>query len=153
MVLAIRLLAFTGMRRTEVLTLKWEYLDADRSCLHLPDSKTGKKTVQIAAPPALELLLKASRTEDNPYVCPGERPGARLIGIDKEWRRIRNRAKLESIRLHDLTPLCRVPDYAERAAVCRRKWLIVRSFQICRIERLGIIHGHVEAGAGLRSPS
>jgi integrase len=100
-VLAIRLLAFTGMRRTEVLTLKWEYLDADRSCLHLPDSKTGKKTVQIAAP-ALELLLKASRLEDNPFVCPGERPGARLIGIDKAWRRIRHRAKLEAIRLHDL---------------------------------------------------
>jgi integrase len=98
---AIRLLAFTGMRRTEVLSLKWEYLDTDRSCLHLPDSKTGKKTVQIAAP-ALEVLLAASRQEGNPYVCPGERPGAPLIGIDKAWRRIRHRAKLEAVRLHDL---------------------------------------------------
>jgi integrase len=98
---AIRLLAFTGMRRSEVLSLKWEYLNAARSCLHLPDSKTGQKIVQIAAP-ALDLLLNGERLEGNPYVCPGLRPGASLVGVDKAWRRIRERAGLVGVRLHDL---------------------------------------------------
>ena len=55
---AIRLLLFTGCRLNEILTLKWEYVDFDNHCLHLPDSKTGAKTVYLS-PSALEVLSKA----------------------------------------------------------------------------------------------
>jgi integrase len=100
-ILAVRLLALSGMRRTEVLTLKWEYIDFERRCLHLPDSKTGRKTVPLGAP-VLDLLARAPRTESNPYVCPGERPGAPLVGIDKAWARLCQRAGLVGVRIHDL---------------------------------------------------
>ena len=43
--LAVRLLILTGMRNAEVRTMKWEYVDFEHSCVHLPDSKTGPKTV------------------------------------------------------------------------------------------------------------
>ncbi|HVR06688.1 MAG TPA: tyrosine-type recombinase/integrase [Thermoanaerobaculia bacterium] len=100
-ILAVRLLALSGMRRTEVLTLKWEYVDVERGCIHLPDSKTGRKTVPLGGR-ALKLLAQAPRVEGNPYVCPGDRPGAPLVGIDKAWARLCKRAGLVGVRIHDL---------------------------------------------------
>jgi integrase len=100
-ILAVRLLALSGMRRTEVLTLKWEYIDLERACIRLPDSKTGRKTVPLGAP-ALDLLASAPRVEGNPYVCPGDLPGAPLVGIDKAWARLCKRAGLVGVRIHDL---------------------------------------------------
>jgi integrase len=100
-ILAIRLLALTGMRRGEVLGLRWEYVDLERGLLSLPDSKTGPKAIQISDS-VLELLARAPRLEDNPYVIFGERRGAPLVGIQKAWRRLLRRAGLDRLRLHDL---------------------------------------------------
>jgi integrase len=100
-ILAVRLLALSGMRRTEVLTLKWEYVDLERACIRLPDSKTGRKSVPLGAR-ALDLLASAPRTEGNPYLCPGDRPGAPIVGIDKAWARLCRRAGLVGVRIHDL---------------------------------------------------
>jgi integrase len=100
-VAAIRLLVFTGARRNEIVTLKWEHVDFERACLRLPDSKTGAKTVHLNAP-ALEILASLPRIAGNAHVIPGERPGAHLVNIEKPWRRIRSRAGLDGLRLHDL---------------------------------------------------
>jgi integrase len=98
---AIRLLAFTGARRNEILTLRWEHLSEEHCCLMLPDSKTGRKTIRLNAP-ALALLHEIPRLEGNPYVICGEKPGRHLVNLEKPWRRIRAAAKLEDVRLHDL---------------------------------------------------
>jgi integrase len=97
----IRLLILTGARLSEILTLKWEYLDFDRSVARLPDSKTGKKTLPLGAP-ALELLSALPRHRGEPYVCSGIDKGAHFVGIQKPWRRIRADAKLPDLRIHDL---------------------------------------------------
>jgi integrase len=99
--LAIRLLALTGMRRGEVLTLKWGYVDFDKGLLLLPDSKTGRKPVPVAAP-ALKLLSEAPRMEGNPYVCFGVRPASSFVGLQKVWERVRSLAGLDEVRMHDL---------------------------------------------------
>src|SRR6185369_7587835 len=44
---ALRLLILTGARLREILNLRWEYLDAERGLLFLPDSKTGRKTIVL----------------------------------------------------------------------------------------------------------
>lgn len=44
-VLAIRLLVLTGCRLSEIMRLRWGYVDFDAGALRLPDSKTGAKTV------------------------------------------------------------------------------------------------------------
>lgn len=98
---AIRLLIFTGCRLNEILTLKWSYVDFDNHCLRLPDSKTGAKTVYLA-PAALEVLSNLPRQEFNPYVIPGKIKGARLVNLQKPWRKIRKDAKLDDVRIHDL---------------------------------------------------
>ena len=100
-VAAIHLLVFTGCRRAEILTLKWAYVDFERGCLDLPDSKTGAKTVPLGAP-ALELLADLPRVEGNPYVLPGRRPKAHFVAIEKAWQQLRAKAGLRDVRLHDL---------------------------------------------------
>jgi integrase len=100
-VAAIRLLALTGARRNEILTLQWEHVSEEHGCLMLPDSKTGRKAVRLS-PPALALLQTIPRLEGNPHVICGERAGRHLVNIEKPWRRIRAAAKLDDVRLHDL---------------------------------------------------
>jgi integrase len=98
---AVRLLLLTGCRRGEVLSLRWEYVDFERSCLRLPDSKTGAKVVPLAAA-ALELLSKLPRKQKSPYVLPAAKGVGRYIGVQRDWERLRARASLDRLRLHDL---------------------------------------------------
>jgi integrase len=98
---AVRLLVFTGARLSEILTLQWDHVDFERTCLRLPDSKTGAKVIHLSAP-ALELLTSLPRIQGNPYVIPGQKAGAHLINLEKPWRAIRRQSGLDDVRLHDL---------------------------------------------------
>jgi len=98
---AIRLLVLTGARLSEILTLQWSHVDFDQQLLRLPDSKTGKKVIYLNAP-ALQILTELPRVEGNPFVIVGKIEGARLINLQKPWRRIRNAAGLDDVRIHDL---------------------------------------------------
>lgn len=99
-IVAIRLLALTGARKSEILTLRWQHVEMERQLLRLPDSKTGSKVVPLGAP-ALELLASLPRIEGNDYVLPGTN-GKHFVGLQKVWRYIRERAGIENFRLHDL---------------------------------------------------
>jgi integrase len=96
---AIRLLLFTGCRLREILYLRWEHVDFERSCLFLPDSKTGRKTVILSAP-ALSVLNRLERL--GPYVIPGDNPEQPRHDLKRPWAAITNRAGLTGVRLHDL---------------------------------------------------
>jgi integrase len=98
---AVRLLILTGCRLSEIMTLKWEYVDIPGMALHLPDSKTGAKIVHLGQP-AIEVLGKIERIETNLWVIAGTRPGARLSDLQPFWQRVRARAGLKDARIHDL---------------------------------------------------
>jgi integrase len=100
-VAVVRLLLFTGGRLSEVLGLRWGWVDTAAAVARLPDSKTGPRNLFLPAP-AIELLAGLPRYAANEYVIPGDRPGAPFIGIQKPWQRIRKLAGLTDLRLHDL---------------------------------------------------
>jgi integrase len=98
-VAAVRLLIFTGCRLREILDCKWEYLDVERGVLFLPKSKTGKRTV-ILNGPALEVL--DSLPKISAYMLPGEDPEKPISNIKRLWKAVLRRAKITSLRRHDL---------------------------------------------------
>jgi integrase len=100
---AIRLLLFTGCRLREILNLRWSEYDAGRCLLFLPDSKTGKKTVVLAAP-AIAILESLPRI--GVYVIAGESAGTKdetpRPDLNRPWRAVRKRAGIEDVHIHDL---------------------------------------------------
>ena len=100
-VAAIRLLALTGCRRSEILALRWEHVDPAAGELRLPDSKTGARLAPLSRA-ALEVLSALPRAPGNPWVIPGRKPGAPLRNLQHPWEIVRARAGLDDVRLHDL---------------------------------------------------
>ncbi len=98
---AIRLLMLTGGRLSEIMTLKWDYVDLKARELRLPDSKTGAKIVHFGKT-ASDVLKGIEKLEDNPYVITGKKQGSRLNDLQHPWRRIRAKAGLDDVRIHDL---------------------------------------------------
>ena len=105
---AIRLLMLTGCRKSEILTLRWEDIDLGACELRLRDAKTGPRTVPLS-PSAVALLSQLPRSP-NGWVIRGSKPGTHLLKLGNAWRRLRARAGLDDVRLHDLRH-----SYASRA--------------------------------------
>jgi integrase len=98
---AVRLLMLTGCRLNEILTLQWQDVHLRAGELRLPDSKTGAKVVQIGAA-ALDVLQRLPRVAGNQWVLPGKLEGGRLTDLQPFWQRVRARAGLNGVRIHDL---------------------------------------------------
>ena len=100
-IIAVRLLALTGMRLSEVLGLRWEWVDLKGATLVLSDAKAGARTVALSAP-VVQLL--ASLKQEGPYVVYGSDPDKRLSTstIEHVWDRICRAAEIVDGRLHDL---------------------------------------------------
>lgn len=98
---AIRLLMLTGCRLGEIMTLEWDYVDLKAREFRLPDSKTGAKVVHFGKT-VVDVLKSIERLEGNPWVITGRKDGARLTDLQHPWRRIRKKAGLADVRIHDL---------------------------------------------------
>ena len=96
---AFKLLLLTGCRLSEIQTLQWCYIKQRH--IELPESKTDYKRLPLS-PLALSILAEIPHLEDNPFVIAGTLPGRHISDLQKPWRRIRKRAGIQHIRIHDL---------------------------------------------------
>jgi integrase len=96
---ALRILIFTGARLREILHLRWDYVDLERGLLFLPDSKTGRKTI-VLNNAATDILRHLTR--HGQYVIASTDENQPRADLNKPWKTISRRAKLEGVRLHDL---------------------------------------------------
>lgn len=120
-VAAIRLLALTGCRENEILSLRWDAVDFERGYLRLDDSKTGK-SVRPLGQSAAALLASLPRVQGNPYVLPGLNPKQHLRETKRVWYAVRHAAKLKGLRIHDLRH-----SFASVPATSGESLLVVRS--------------------------
>jgi integrase len=98
-VAAFRLLILTGCRLKEIQTLQWGFItDAG---MELTDTKTGARRIPLPAA-ARAVLSALPRTPGNPYVIEGKLDGSHITDLQHPWRRIRARAGLDDVRIHDL---------------------------------------------------
>lgn len=98
---ALRLLALTGCRVNEILTLRWAHVDLSAGVLRLPDAKTGARKVPLGTP-AIALLQSLPRQGE--LVVWGRVPGTLLTfpALAGTWKKVRAAAGLTNARLHDL---------------------------------------------------
>jgi integrase len=104
---AIRLLLFTGCRKGEILSLRWENVQENR--LFLPVTKNGKSRSVLLNAKAREVLesLRSQRKEgatDTDFVFPS-RYGAReghLEDLRRAFDKVCEAAGIDGMRVHDL---------------------------------------------------
>ncbi|MDE0032477.1 MAG: tyrosine-type recombinase/integrase [Deltaproteobacteria bacterium] len=98
---ALRLLMLTGCRKNEIVRLRWDDVDRVARELRLSETKTGPRSVPLT--PAVEAVLdRIPRNGDNPWVIAGKKGGAHMVNVDAVWIRLRAKAGLEDVRIHDL---------------------------------------------------
>jgi integrase len=85
----------TGMRRGELLSIRWKDVDMTTPTIRILKTKNGHPRTIPLTPKAVEIL--ASLDRKNERVFPVTPNAVRLA-----WERLRKRAGLEDLRLHDL---------------------------------------------------
>ena len=96
-VAATRLIALTGFRRGEAISLRWRDVDLTRRTATLSDTKTGK-SIRPLSRAACDVLRGLSRTGELVFLA--SRGDGRMTGFPRHWARI---AKLGALPA-DVTP-------------------------------------------------
>lgn len=113
--LIFRVCVFAGLRRGEVVSLRWRHIDSKRALMHISESVSAGedarvkddegRTVPLA--PQLAQALEAWRPQDVPadaLVFHGALPDQKLDGdaLSDRYRRVRDSIDLRPLRFHDL---------------------------------------------------
>lgn len=102
---AIKVLALTGCRCSEIRMLLVEEIVLNQKILHLADSKTGPRDVKLsdAVLPELEYAIKEAAALGSKYAFPGIEDASKPIAdLRKAFNWILKTAKLPHMRIHDL---------------------------------------------------
>jgi integrase len=91
----IELAIETGMRRGELLSVRWSDFDPDKGLLKIQKTKNGRPRTVPLTVQALTILRGMPRTTDR--IFPMTANAVRLA-----WERLRVRAGIADLRLHDL---------------------------------------------------
>ena len=99
---AVRLVALTGLRRSEAVGLKWGEVDFAGSCLRLQVTKTGR-SVRPIGKLAVERLALAPKTIDvDAWLFPSAGKAGRAADLAKPIAELFDAAGLTDARCHDL---------------------------------------------------
>lgn len=91
----------TGMRKSEMLNLKWKDVDFDKGLAFLETTKNGDPRVCPIPKPALNELKKI-RGVGTALVFPSEIKPQQPMEFKKHWHVALERANVENFRFHDL---------------------------------------------------
>jgi integrase len=110
-VAALRLLLYTGCRREEMMSLKWENVRLDEERIYLPKTKNGRsRTVHLngRAKEVIQDLLarkeQEERTRGSEYVFPSRKGTKKgyIYDLRKPFEKACQIAGIENFRIHDL---------------------------------------------------
>jgi integrase len=93
---------FLGTRRTELLEARWAKIDLERGTWRIPNTKSGNPHLLPLPTAAVEILRQLPSRGTSEWVFPGNGSSGHLIEPAKAWQRIRARAGVSDVRIHDL---------------------------------------------------
>ena len=92
---------FTGARRANVLAMRWDQINFQRSEWRIPITKNGEpQTVPLVE--EVHKILLARKDNDSEWVFKGTGKTGHLMEPKTGWKRICKNAGLEEVRIHDL---------------------------------------------------
>lgn len=95
---ALRLALLTGMRKGEVLGLRWSWVDLEAGVIHIPPeahktgARSGRERLIHLCGAAVQQLRALPQGVDNPFVILGARPKNALVDLQSPWERLRESA-------------------------------------------------------------
>jgi integrase len=94
----------TGARLNEALRAKWQEVDRDNRVWRIPAATSKSKKVRSVPlnASALEVLDRLDTEDDSEWLFVNRRTGKPLTTIHKVWERLRKKAGLPHLRIHDL---------------------------------------------------
>jgi integrase len=95
------LLALTGCRLGEIVSLRWDEVDEANSCFRLKDSKSGPSVRPIGRE-AFDVLRGALRVSGNPFVLPALKKPGHYNGLSGSWVRLMARAGIDGVTPHTM---------------------------------------------------
>jgi integrase len=95
---------FTGARRDNVCSMRWDELDFSNAIWTIPARKfkSGKPVAIVLVDQALAILERRQTESRSPWVFPGGGRTGHLVEPKAAWDKVRKEAGLEDVRLHDL---------------------------------------------------
>lgn len=94
---------FTGVRKTNVMEMRWEDLHLARKEWLVPDTKNGDPLRVHLVDSVIDLLQKRLETYGSKeWVFPGTGTTGHLMEPKAGWKRILDRAGIKELRIHDL---------------------------------------------------
>ncbi len=94
---------FTGARKSNVLSMKWEEINFSRNEWRIPETKNGEPLTVPLIKEAIEILIDRKSDAMSDYVFPSEKSSKGFLQDPKKaWKRILTRAQIEDLRIHDL---------------------------------------------------
>jgi len=92
----------TGMRRNEILNLKWEDIDLKERQIKATKTKSGKNRIVPIDDVLFEVLEKLRVNNRSEYVFENPETGQAFKSIRKGFSRACQRAEIKDLRFHDL---------------------------------------------------
>ncbi len=91
------------MRKSEILNLKWEYVNLRQRFIELPDQKNGESGVPVPLnTTAVECLRSIPHRLDSDYVFTGQIPGEPFVDLKRQFEKAVKDASLTAVTFHTL---------------------------------------------------
>jgi integrase len=91
-----------GTRRSELLEMRWADIDMERRTWRIPMTKAGNSHLLLLPGPVATILSELPSRGESDWVFPVDGAAGHIVEPAKAWQRVRARANVADVRIHDL---------------------------------------------------
>ena len=104
----IYILLFTGARRSNAFSMKWNEINFEDALWTIPatKSKSGEKMEIPLVQEVINVLKERKEAASSIFVFPARSKSGHISDPKKQWQKLREKTGLLDIRLHDLRRTC-----------------------------------------------